>query len=130
MFAISLSSYSRYNANFKFEQSVLAYHDSPPYFLDRWGWPPTETSLVTHACNDWWTLDFANAFVSQGVNSRGEISTIAPRAYTRNGAPSRWLVEYLFINMLHDITFVSKLQYISSTRQEYFDTEKKRRWRP
>jgi hypothetical protein len=27
--------------------------------------------------------------------------------------------------MLHDITFVSKLQYISSTRQEYFDTEKK-----
>jgi hypothetical protein len=78
MFAISLSSYSRYNANFKFEQSVLAYHDSPPYFWDQWGWPPTETSLVTHACNDWWTLDFANAFVSQGVNSRGEISTIAP----------------------------------------------------
>jgi hypothetical protein len=32
MFAISLSSCSRYNANFKFDQSVFAIHDSPPYF--------------------------------------------------------------------------------------------------
>ena len=31
MFAISLSSCSRYNANFKFDQSVFAIHDSPPY---------------------------------------------------------------------------------------------------
>jgi hypothetical protein len=28
---------------------------------------------VTHARDIWWTLDFANAFVSQGVNSRGEL---------------------------------------------------------
>jgi hypothetical protein len=28
---------------------------------------------VTHARDIWWTLDFPNAFVSQGVNSRGEL---------------------------------------------------------
>jgi hypothetical protein len=32
MFAISLSSCSRYNANFKLDQSVLAIHDSPLYY--------------------------------------------------------------------------------------------------
>jgi hypothetical protein len=42
MFAISLSSCSRYNANFKLDQSVSAIHDSPPYFWDQWGWPPTQ----------------------------------------------------------------------------------------
>jgi hypothetical protein len=30
-------------------------------------------SLVTHARDFWWTLDSANAFVSPGVNSRGEL---------------------------------------------------------
>jgi hypothetical protein len=30
-------------------------------------------SLVTHARDNWWTLNFANAFVSPGVNSRGEL---------------------------------------------------------
>jgi hypothetical protein len=29
--------------------------------------------IVGHARDYWWTLDFANAFVSQGVNSRGEL---------------------------------------------------------
>jgi hypothetical protein len=29
--------------------------------------------LVTHARDIWWTLDSANAFVSPGVNSRGEL---------------------------------------------------------
>ena len=32
MFDISLSSCSRYNANFKLDQSVLAIHDSPLYY--------------------------------------------------------------------------------------------------
>jgi hypothetical protein len=45
MFAISLSSCSRYNANFKLDQSVSAIHDSPPYFWDQCGdhprWSPT-----------------------------------------------------------------------------------------
>jgi hypothetical protein len=32
MFALSLSSCSRYNANFKLGQSVFAIHDSPLYY--------------------------------------------------------------------------------------------------
>jgi hypothetical protein len=48
-------------------------------------------TLVTHARDHWWTLDFANAFVSPGVNGR----VPSPRAYTRNGAPRRWLGEKL-----------------------------------
>ena len=32
VFAISLSSCSRYNANFKLDQSVFAIYDSPLYF--------------------------------------------------------------------------------------------------
>jgi hypothetical protein len=48
------------------------------------------TPLVSHARDHWWTLDFANAFVSRGVNSRGELVP-SPRAYARNGAPRRWL---------------------------------------
>jgi hypothetical protein len=35
--------------------------------------PYTETSLVSHARDNWWTLDFANAFVSPGINSREEL---------------------------------------------------------
>jgi hypothetical protein len=54
--------------NFKFDQSVFAIHDGPPYF-----WDTTETRTVTHAGDIWWTLDSANAFVSPGVNSRGEL---------------------------------------------------------
>jgi hypothetical protein len=89
--SISLSSCSRYNANFKFDQSVFATHDSSPYFCDQWGWPPTETRTVTHALDHyWWTLDFANAFVSLGVNSQAELLP-SPQAYARNGAPRRWL---------------------------------------
>jgi hypothetical protein len=75
MFAISLSSCSRYNANFKLDQSVSAIHDSPPIFeiSEDDHTPNTPTLLVTHARDDWWTLDFANTFVSPGVNSRGEL---------------------------------------------------------
>jgi presenilin-like A22 family membrane protease len=36
-------------------------------------WPPTEPLTVTHARDHWWTFDFANAFISPGVNSRGEL---------------------------------------------------------
>jgi hypothetical protein len=35
--------------------------------------PNTPTPLVSHTRDNWWTLDFANAFVSPGVNSRGEL---------------------------------------------------------
>jgi presenilin-like A22 family membrane protease len=36
-------------------------------------WPPIEPLTVTHARGHWWTLDFANAFVSPGVNSLWEL---------------------------------------------------------
>jgi hypothetical protein len=45
---------------------------------------------VSHTRDHWWTLDFANAFVFLGVNSRGELVP-SPRAYARNGARRRWL---------------------------------------
>jgi hypothetical protein len=47
--------------------------------------PNTPTLLDTHARDHWWTLDFANAFVSPGVNSRAELVP-SPRAYARNGS--------------------------------------------
>jgi hypothetical protein len=39
---------------------------------------------VTHARDHWWTLDFANSFLSPGVNSRAELIP-STRAYARNG---------------------------------------------
>jgi hypothetical protein len=60
-----------------------------PYFkLRSVRWPPTEPRTVTHTRDHWWTLDFANAFVSPGVNSRVELVP-SPRAYAQNGASLR-----------------------------------------
>ena len=83
MFAISLSSCSRYNANFKLDQSVIAIHNSPLYF---------EISDDDHACDHWCTLYFANAFLSPGVNSRA-------KSVPSHGAPRRWLRDYSLINV-------------------------------
>jgi hypothetical protein len=61
---------------FKLDQSVLAIHDSLLYFEiseDDHSW------TVTHA--PWWTLDFANAFLSPGANSRAELAV--PRTALR-----------------------------------------------
>jgi hypothetical protein len=44
-------------------------------------------SLVTHARDHWWTLDFANAFVSPGVNSRWEL--VYPRPGLTSGTGLR-----------------------------------------
>jgi hypothetical protein len=51
MFALSLPSCSRYNANFKQDQSVLAIRDSPLYYeISEDDHPPkTEPHTVTHA---------------------------------------------------------------------------------
>jgi hypothetical protein len=81
MFVISLSSCSRYNVNFKFDQSVFTIHDSPLHQWDQWGWPPINGEPC--ARDTWWTLDFASAFFSPGVNSRAELVP-SPRAYARN----------------------------------------------
>jgi hypothetical protein len=48
-------------------------------------------SLVTRARDNWWTLDFPNAFVSPGVNSRGEL-------VPSHGASHRRLGEYKYLN--------------------------------
>jgi hypothetical protein len=42
-------------------------------FLRSVRWPPTEPLTVTHARGHWWTLHFANALVSLGINSRREL---------------------------------------------------------
>jgi hypothetical protein len=47
-------------------------------------------SLVTHARDHSWTLDFANAPLTPGVNNLAELVP-SPRANARNGAPRHWL---------------------------------------
>jgi hypothetical protein len=71
-------------------------------------WPPTETRTVTHARDHWWTLDFANAFLSPLVNSRAEWVP-SPRAYARNDASRRWLgdeTRYKINKLVHGKCFV------------------------
>jgi hypothetical protein len=92
MFVIFLSSFviCHTTTNFKFDQSVFAIHDSSPHILRSVRMTTHSTPLVTHARDHLWTIYFANAFVSQGVISRAELVP-SPRAYSRNGAPRRWL---------------------------------------
>jgi hypothetical protein len=71
MFAISLSSCSRYNANFKLDQSQCSLFVTVRHIFEIS--EDDHPRTVTHARDIWWTLDFANAFVSPGVNSRGEL---------------------------------------------------------
>jgi hypothetical protein len=81
MFAISLSSCSRLiNVAFKLDQSVFAIHDSPIYF---WISEDDQPRTVAHARDHWRTLDFANTFLSPGVNSRAEL-------VPSHGAQRRW----------------------------------------
>jgi hypothetical protein len=44
-----------------------------PYFEISDDHPPNTPTSLVRARGHWWTLDFANAFVSPGVNSRGEL---------------------------------------------------------
>jgi hypothetical protein len=51
--SISLSSCSRYNANFKLDQSVLAIHDSPLYYeISEDDHPPKHAQWPTPAIID------------------------------------------------------------------------------
>jgi hypothetical protein len=99
MFAISLSLCSRYNSNFKFDQSQCSLFMTVRHIFEIS--EDDHPRTVSHARDHWWTLDFANAFVSPGVNSRGELVP-SPRAYARNGAPRRWLGDY-FLLLFFDI---------------------------
>jgi hypothetical protein len=76
---------------FIFLPSSLLANSQQPYFEISDDHPPnTEPRTVTHARDHWWTFDFANAFVSPGVNSRAELVP-SPRAYAWNGASRRRL---------------------------------------
>ena len=59
------------------------------------------TPLVSHARDHWWTLDFANAFVSPRVNSRAEL-------VPSHGAPRRWLWD--------NIAFVNSERWLAKRR--------------
>jgi hypothetical protein len=61
----------RYNANFKLDQSQCSLFMTVRHIFEIS--EDDHPRLVTHARDIWWTLDFANAFVSPGVNSRGEL---------------------------------------------------------
>jgi hypothetical protein len=86
MFAISLSSCSRYNANFKLDQSQCSLFMTVRHIfkISEDDHPRT----VSQARDHWWTLDFANAFVSPGVNSRGGL-------VPSHGASRRRLGDYM-----------------------------------
>jgi hypothetical protein len=72
---------------------VLAIHDSPLYFEiseDDHPW------TVTHARDHWWTLDFANAFLSPEAYSRGELVSSHGASRRRLGNKSLKIYMYLF----------------------------------
>jgi hypothetical protein len=52
----------------------------------------------THAYTHDTTLDFANAFLSPGVNRRAGLVP-SPWADARNGASRRWLGDKIFIDL-------------------------------
>jgi hypothetical protein len=92
MFSISLSSCSRYNANFKFDQSVFTIHDSRHIFeiseddhpLNTVG-HPRPRSLMNFRLREC----FSNAFAFPGVNSRAELVP-AGAGPERRSAPLAW----------------------------------------
>jgi hypothetical protein len=63
---------------------VLDYPGKQPYFEIS---EMTIHTPMNRARDNWWTLDFASAFLSPGVKSRGELVN-SPRTYARNGVGS------------------------------------------
>jgi hypothetical protein len=64
------------------------------------------TRTVTHARDIWWTLDFPNAFVSPGVNSRGELVPSHGASHRRLGDQSSCSLK--LINSNHAANFKNK----------------------
>jgi hypothetical protein len=87
--------------NFKFDQSVFAIHDSPPYFWDQWGWPTELYLYIWRSCSRWKcqkvcdqkhggfyvTIDlFSWGFpLTRGSNVRGRQSSTPPGFYSDLG---------------------------------------------
>jgi hypothetical protein len=61
---------------------------------------------VTHARDIWWTLDFVNAFVSPGVNSRGELVPSHGASRRRLGDKTQYIYHITIENSLSIIQFV------------------------
>ena len=109
MFAISLSSCSRYKANFKLYQSqcLLFMTVRHIYEISEDDHPRT----VSHARDHWWTLVFANAFVSPGVNSRGELVPSHGTSRRRLGDKTTVTPNFIFFPIIFGFTVVLYLTY-------------------
>jgi hypothetical protein len=69
-------------------------------------------SLVTHARDNWWILDFANAFVSPGVNSRGGLVPSHAASRRRFGDKERVInTDHYFLHEVNHKTGHFKLVY-------------------
>ena len=77
-------------ANFKFDQSVFAIHDSRPIFEISDDHPLNTVGHQTPAIIDELQTSLMHQSVFPGVNRGVELVPL-PRAYARNGAPRRWL---------------------------------------
>jgi hypothetical protein len=110
MFANSLSSCSRYNAIFKLDQSQCSLFMTVRHIfvISEDDHPRT----VTQARDIWWTLDFANAFVSPAVNSLGEL-------IPSYGASRRRLRDY---TVYYATTLPCLLRYYLTTLLPYYLT--------
>jgi hypothetical protein len=58
-------------------------------FWDQWGWSPMNGEPCAH--DIWWTLDFASAFLSPGVNSRAELVPSHGASRRRLGDNVQWI---------------------------------------
>jgi hypothetical protein len=79
----------------------------------------TTYTSMNRARDIWWTLDFANACLSPGVNSRAELVP-SPRAYARNGAPRRWLGDKLNLAKKLPMSTVKTLVTVNASDNSTF----------
>jgi hypothetical protein len=73
----------------------------------------TTHTPMNRARDIWWTLDFASAFLSPGVNSRGELVP-SPGAYARNGE-RRWLRDNNYNTLLRYYAYYAYYAYFFFT---------------
>jgi hypothetical protein len=66
---------------------------------------------VRHARDHWWTLDFANAFVSPGVNSRGELVASHGASRRRLGENTRAQLECFISDKARTASVFNRLKH-------------------